>query len=75
MCFGIGGENDDFTIDRIKLSNSCKEKILGVMIDNELKFDPHVRSMSKKAAQNLGVLNRISSLLDVEQKKLYLMQS
>ena len=49
----------------MKLPNSCKGEILGVIIDQELKFDPH-----KKAAQKLGVLNRISSLLDPEKKKL-----
>ena len=70
MCFGIGSENDDFIFDGIKLTNSCEEKILGVIIDNELKFDPHIRSMCKKAAQKLGVLNRISSSLDPEKKKL-----
>ena len=42
MCFRIGSENDDFIFDGIKLSNSCEEKILGVMIDNELKFYAHV---------------------------------
>ena len=51
MCFEIGSYNDDFIFDGIKLPNSCKEKILGIIIDNELKFDPHIRSMSKKAAQ------------------------
>ena len=70
MCFGIGSENDDFIFDGIKLPNSCEEKILGVVIDNELKFDPHIRSMCKKAAQKIGVLNRIFSLLDPEKKKL-----
>ena len=70
MCFGIGSENDDFVFDGIKLPNSCEEKILGVITDNELKFDPHIRYMCKKAAQKLGVLNRISSLLDPEKKKL-----
>ena len=35
-----------------------------------LKFDPHIKSMCKKAAQKLGVLNRISSLLDPEKKRL-----
>ena len=70
MCFGIGSENDDFIFNGIKLPNSCEEKILEVIIDNELKFDPHIRSMCKKAAQKLGVLNRISSLLDPEKKKL-----
>ena len=69
MCFGIEIENDDFIFDGIKLPNSCEEKILGVIIDNELKFDPHIRSMCKKEAIKLGVLNRISSLLDPEKKK------
>ena len=70
MCFGIGSKNDDFIFDGTKLPNNCEEKRLGVIIDNELKFDLHIRSMCKKAAQKLGVLNRISSLLDPEKKKL-----
>ena len=45
MYFGIGSENDEFIFDEIKLPNSCEEKILGVIIDNELKFDAHIRSV------------------------------
>ena len=60
----------DFIFEGIKLPNSCKEKKLGVIINNDLKFDPLIKSMCKKAAQKLGVLNRISSLLDPEKKKL-----
>ena len=67
---GTSSANDDFIPDEIKLPNSCEEKILGVIIDNELKFDLHIRSMCKKAAKKLGVLNRISSLLDPEKKRL-----
>ena len=70
LCFGTSSENDDFILDGIKLPNSCKEKLLGVIIDNELKFDPHIRSMCKKAAQKLGVLNRIFSLLEPDKKRL-----
>ena len=47
ICFGIGSENDDFIFDGIKLSYRCEKKILGVIIDNELKFDPHIRRMFK----------------------------
>ena len=54
----------------IKLTNSCKEKMSGLILDNDLKFGPHSRSMCKKAGQKLGVLNRISSLLYPENKKL-----
>ena len=50
MCLGIASENDDFIFDGRKLSNSCKEKIFGEIIDNDLKFDPHIRSMCEKAA-------------------------
>ena len=71
MCFGIGSENDEFTFYGIKLPNNCEEKILGVINDNELKFDPHIRIMSKKAAQKLGLLNRISSLLDLKKKLVF----
>ena len=35
-----------------------------------LQFDPHTRSMYKKAVQKLGVLNRISLLLVPEKEKL-----
>ena len=38
MCFGTSSENDDFTHDGIKSPNSCEEKILGVIIDNELNL-------------------------------------
>ena len=71
MCFEIGSENDGFIFDGIKLPNSCEEKILGVIIDDDLKFDPHIRSMCKKAAQKLEVLNRISSSLDPEKKLVF----
>ena len=51
MCIGIGSENDDFIFHGIKLVNSYQKKILCVINDNELKFDPHIRRMCKKARQ------------------------
>ena len=68
-CFGIGNEDDDFVFDGTKLPSSCEKKIIGIIIDNELKLEPHIRSISDKAAQKLEVLNR-TSLLDPEKKKL-----
>ena len=68
MYFGTGSENDDFILNGIKLPNNCEEKILAVIIDSVLRFNPHIRCMCKKAAQELGVLNRISSLLHPEKR-------
>ena len=53
MCFGISNENDGFIFDAIKVPNSCEEKILGVIIDSELKLDPNIISKCKKAAKKL----------------------
>ena len=69
ICFGIGIENDDFIFDETKKPNSSKKKILGAIIDKNLRLI-HILCMCKKATQILVVLNRISSLLDPEKKKL-----
>ena len=53
MCFEISSENHDFIFDAIKVPNSCEEKILGVIIDSELKFDPNIISKCKKAEKKL----------------------
>ena len=70
MCFGICSENNEFVFHGIKLPHICEEKILGLIINNDLKFNPHIRSVCKIAAQKLVVLKRISSLLDPEKEKL-----
>ena len=36
MYFRNGSQNDDFIFNRVKLPNSCEEKILDVISDNEL---------------------------------------
>ena len=33
----------------IKLPNSYEKKTSGLITDNELKFEPHIKSMCKKA--------------------------
>ena len=51
----------DFSIN-IKLEKSVK--LLGVELDDKLKFDIQVSSMYKKAAKQLNALKRIGHLLD-----------
>ena len=70
MCFGFGSKNDGFKFDGIKLLGNWEEKTLDVIIDNELKFDSHIRSMCKETGQKLRLLKTIFLLLDPEKKKL-----
>ena len=59
-------------IGEIAISNSKCEKLLGIHFDDKLKFDPHVRSLCKKASQKLNAFARIAYSLKFEQRKLLL---
>ena len=48
-------------------------KLLGVTIDNELKFDEYISNVCKKAQRKLNVLTRIKKYLDF--KKLLLLKT
>ena len=43
MCFGKIAENEIFFHTEMK--NNSKEKILGIIIDNKLKFKSHLRNL------------------------------
>ena len=47
-------------------------KLLGIHIDNKLTFEPHVRSLCKKASQKINAFARIACFLKFDQRKLLL---
>ena len=52
----------------IKSSNS--EKLLGITIDSQLTFEPHINQMCTKASQKLNAISRISQFMNFDQRKL-----
>ena len=52
-----------------KLSSTCREKLLGIKIDNNLTFEENVEGLCKKASQKVNLLTRISSLMRFEQRQ------
>ena len=52
-----------------KIWEDRKVKLLGVTIDNELKFDEHVSEICLKANRKLSVLSRMSKYLTFEQRR------
>ena len=52
-----------------EIKNSNTEKLLGIKIDNELTFDPHVSDICTKASQKLHALSRVSHLMDFKHRK------
>ena len=56
-------------VDKYNISNSQNETLLGIVIDNNLKFDVHVNKLCTKASQKLHALARISKYMTIENRK------
>ena len=52
------------------MASSSYEKLLGILIDRDLSFDKHIKSLCWKAAQKVNALARISIYLTHDQKRL-----
>ena len=64
---------DDIVVlnfNNLTIKSSEEVEILGVKIDNNLNFNNHINLISRKAGQKLSALLRISSNLNMKQKKL-----
>ena len=57
-------------ISDVKIWEKNKVKLLGVTIDNELKFDDHLYELCRKAENKLSVLTRIFKFLSFEKRRL-----
>ena len=51
------------------IKNSECEKLIGVAIDYKLNFEEHMSKVCDKASQKLNALARISSYMNINQKK------
>ena len=56
-------------INSVIIENSLCTKLLGIKIDNKLKFDSHINEMCKKAVQKLNALARVATYMNTGQKK------
>ena len=57
-------------IDGSSIETNTKEKLLGITIGKDLKFDDHVNSLCKKACQKLNALAHLAPYMNVEERKI-----
>ena len=55
MCLGQNTVNETFVYNNTEMKNSKEEKILGVIIDNKLRFKSHVKIYVKKLLKSAGL--------------------
>ena len=65
-----GKENCVANIDNHVIESSKQQKLLGILLDNELRFDKHVDNLCNKASQKLSALSRVSSYMNTDKKRI-----
>ena len=60
-------------LGKLKFAKKNYIKLLGITIDNELKFDDHIIKICRKANSKLSALSRLTRYLLMKQKKLLYM--
>ena len=69
MCLGKNTENETYFFNNTEMEISSEEKILGITIDNKLKFKSHVKNLRKEASQKIWALSRLTNYLNDSEKK------
>ena len=66
---GFNKPFQDFSFKNTIIKNVTEEKILGIVIGNNLNFKSHKKKICEKANQELSALARISKLITPTQRK------
>ena len=58
-------------IDGKKINNSRETELLGIVIDNQLKFKKHIENLCKNASVKFHALPRIRKFLTAEKARIF----
>ena len=69
-CHVLLSTNNELTvrINKVQVKNSQSEKLLGITIDNDLKFEDHI-NICRKASAKISALSRKAPYLDFVKRK------
>ena len=59
-------------INNVVLTSNVEEKLLGITLDSELKFEKHMTDICNKASQKIHVLSKITSYISLNKQRLLL---
>ena len=61
----------NLSIDSNTIEQVHTHKVLGVLIDDQLRWENHISSLSKKLARSLFLLNRLKFYIDADARKIF----
>ena len=70
-CHALLSASNELTvkINEAHIKNSQSEKLLGITIDNNLKFEDHINNICRKASVRISGLLRIAPYMDLPERK------
>ena len=74
MCLSKNTQNETYFFNNTEMEDSIEEKILGITIDNKLKFKSHVKNLCKKVWKKAWALSRLTNYLNDSVKNQFLIQ-
>ena len=63
-------EDANIQIANVTIKSSTSKKLLGVTIENKLKFDKHVENICQKASRKLNDLARLVNYMDLPKRRI-----
>ena len=63
-------EDANTQIANVTIKSSTSKKLLGVTIENKLKFDKHVENICQKASRKLNDLARLVNYMDLPKRRI-----
>ena len=63
-------EETNIQIANTTIKCSQSEKILGIILDNQLKFDKHVENICQKASRKLNALARVTNYMELPKRRI-----
>ena len=70
LTLGFNKPFSDFSFENTIINNINEEKILGIVIENNLNFKSHTKKICEKVDQKLSALARTSKLTTPTQRKI-----
>ena len=61
----------NLSIDRSSITQVTKHRLLGVVIDNKLRWDAHVYNLTKRISQKVFLLSKLKYIVNTSSCKLY----
>ena len=72
--FLLSGHKHKVTFAKIghsKIWENCTQKLLGIIIDQNLKFDEYIQTQCKKTGRKIKALARVCTYLSLERRRTF----